>query len=350
MAQPISTGRPATLADIARATDLSIPTVSRALRDHPDVSLETRERVKQEAAKLAYRGSPVARALRTGRYNALSFVVPYGIIGWWEPLLKGAGREAAKLGYQLVLNPVSAHFDDDETSDESSAESIVDFFRRSSNLPVDGFVVVTPDSDAWKSLESAQANPIVIIDDVRDHPGFHVWSSDNYQGARSAVEYLIDKGRQRIAALVPRRGLYGLTIENRLAGYRDAVRAAGLPEIVMNSEETYPPTLNTSDAVDTALADGVEFDGIFALADFAAFGVLRSLRQAGLSVPDRVSVVGFDDDIAAMALDPSLTTMAQPLADIGAAAVRTVVGMVAGDDAAPIAHRMETTLVERNSS
>jgi LacI family transcriptional regulator len=338
-------GRP-TLADVARAAGLSVPTVSRALRNHPDVSDGARRLTLEAAERTGYRLNSAARALRTGRHEAISFVIPYGLIGWWEPLLQGAGRAAHEAGFRVLLNPV-------ELQSGPDSYSLTTFFERAGELPVDAFVLVTPGSDAWKESQTAALKPVVVIDDTREHPGHHVWSSDNYTGAYEAVEYLVSRGRKSIAALVPEPGFVGRMVDERLAGYRDALAAAGLAvrdDLVWHTQETYPPTLETSDAVDVALAHGVAFDAVFALADYAVFSALRSLRRAGVDVPDDVSIVGFDDDAAAAALDPPLTTMAQPLADLGAGAVRTLIDLINGKDSEPVAHRLRPRLVERRSA
>ncbi len=330
----------ATLADMAEELGLSVPTISRALRDHPDVSSSTRSRVKQAAERIGYRGSVAARALRTGRHHALSFVIPYELLGWWEPLLRGAGAEAARRGYRLVLNPVSA---------AGTGEDLSRFFARASDEPVDGFIVVTPDAEEWKDLAAQQAAPVVIIDDLREHPGYEVWCSDGYLGARAAVEHLIDRGRRNIIALSPEAAFPGDALPARLRGYRDAVAEAALPERVLVTAETFPASLEFSDAIDAVIAEGAPFDAVFAPADFVAYAVLRSLRRSGLTVPEDVSVIGFDDDPAAFALDPPLTTMAQPFSEIGAGAVRSLVDALEGLGGEPGSHRLPPRLMERRS-
>ncbi|WGD38181.1 LacI family DNA-binding transcriptional regulator [Lysinibacter sp. HNR] len=335
-----------TMADIARISGLSIPTVSRALRNHPDVSPATKRTVQETATKLGYSVSSVARALRTGHNRALSFVVPLGIIGWWEPLLKGASAEAAKLGYTLILNPVEPS----SKNNPPSSSPLTHLFERVYDLPVDGFVIVTPENDSWQESTRAAKKPVVVIDDTREHPGFHVWLNDNYAGAKTAVEHLIAQGRTKIIALAPTHGMKGMVIEERLAGYRDTLAAAGLNSMVLYSDETYPPTQETSHAINRAIETGLGFDGVFALADYISFSALRSLRQGGLDVPGDVSVVGFDDDVAATATDPSLTTLAQPLGEIGAASVRTLIDLIQGANSVPRSHRLQPRFVKRKSS
>lgn len=330
------------MADLARATGLSVPTVSRALRDHPDVSEDTRRLVKLKADELGYRASSTARALRTGRHFTISFAVPLDLIGWWEPLLRGASQAATAQGYQVILNPF------DRDSDEVRPASLSGFLAGALSLPVDGYVLVSP-SPAW-AMAPADTRPVVVIDDVHDHDGVDVWRSDNYEGARSAVEHLVGRGRKRIAALVPEGGLAGLVVEDRLRGYRDVMAKARLEPTVMASSEGYPSRLLTSDAIDQALSSGVEIDGLFVLADFAAPAIYRSLNRAGLGVGRDISIVGFDDDPSSRDLDPPLTTVQQDLAQLGANAVRNLVDLIDGTRHAPQIHLLPTTLIDRNST
>lgn len=333
--------QPATLADIAREAGLSVPTVSRALRNHPDVSETTRTRVQTLAANLGYRTSAAARALRTGRHDTIGLVLPEEAFGWWEPLAKAASRAAAAHGFHLLLTPIGG----DQSGGLADDRGLADFFEFSSSLPVDGFIVVTPDGDEWKTKTD---RPVVIIDDMRRHPGHHVLLADNVGGSRIATQHLIDTGRTRIIAVAP--DWPGGLVRDRLEGYERALSDAGLTPRVVATSGRYPPVDEFSPAVDELLRSGEHFDGVFALADYLTFAVFRSLRRGNKRIPEDVSVVGFDDGLAAMATDPTLTTVAQPLDQIGARAVDTLIRLVNGDPVKPRIHRLPTHLVIRGSA
>lgn len=345
------------MADIADELGLSVPTISRALRDHPDVGVKTKETVRAVADRLGYRISPAGRALRTGRYDTISFVIPLNLIGWWEPLLRGAGHAAAINGFRLTLNPVDdAYLQSMNDQAPLLGDDLTSFFARSAGQPIDGFVVVSPTDDDWKPTALATGAPVVIIDDLRPHPGFHVWASENHDSAKDGIVRLISSGRKRIVALSPTSAFTGLALDERLAGYTEAMEDAGLEPLILDSDETYPASHLTSNAIDGLLEAGREFDGVFCPVDFAAFAVIRSLRRAGLTVPEDVAVLGFDGDPAALALDPPLSTVAQRFDEIGAGAVTTLIDLIRSDDsdkapaAAPRTHLIPPVFIERSST
>jgi LacI family transcriptional regulator len=337
--------RRATLRDVAAATGVSVPTVSRALRNHSDVSPETQARIAQAAADVGYRPHRVARALRTGRHDALMLLIADEGIGWWQPLLMGAGKATAGLGFQLLLKPMST---------SALAGTIASQDTTLKELPVDGFVVVAPGTTGWSTVASATGKPVVVIDDARHHDDVDVFASDSFRGARDAVRHLVTRGRTEIAALVPAAWRDDLMIRERLRGYRAALEEARLaqrPELVWHTAESYPPRLLTSDALDRVLGSAPEsFDAVFALCDTVAFSAMRSLRAAGRLVPHDVSVIGFDGDISGTTVDPPLSTVAQPFGQLGARAVHRLVELLDGADEPPRTHLLPCELKVRKSS
>lgn len=344
-------GASPTLADVARAVGLSIPTVSRALRDHPDVSKASKAQVREAAERLGYRTSTVARALRTGRHHALSFVVPFGLIGWWEPLVVGAANEAHTLGYTLILNPVE-FADAPRPIRVQGYARVNDVLSMHASAPVDGYVLVSPPGSDWEGQAAKLEKPVVVIDDVAPHPGFDVWRADNYSGARTAVRHLLDRGCRHIVAAMPTTRGGGLMIDHRLAGYQDELAAAGLETttVAIDEDDDGHYGAQRSSELEAMIADGQTIDGVFALEDHIAYSIARSLRRRGLRIPDDVALVGFDDDPYAAVLDPALTTVAQPYDEMGADAVRHLVSRVEGANVTPTFHTMPTSLVIRESA
>ena len=295
---------------------MSKATASRALSvdGHPDVSVETREAVRQAAADLGYRASATARALRSGSFRALSVAIPVverGYLGWWEPALSAARQEAARASYRLVV-----HLLDPRSSD------LGQLLDELADVPTEALILVTPLLTATEEsrLQSMRL-PVVFIDDLAPHPWASTVCGDNRGGGYLAGEHLVERGCKRIAVVLPRGPLS--FAQERLEGFRAALLDAGVPvheDLIIVSDEPFMSP-QTSPGVDALLARGETFDGVFAVIDFLAVTALRSLKRAGRRVPEHVLVVGYDDDRAAWLVDPPLTTVRQPVADYGRTAV-----------------------------
>lgn len=337
-----------TLADVARHAGVGAATVSRALNGRTDVSADTIERVRASAASLGYRPSVTARALRRGSFNALSVVVSESVWGWWEPVLRAAADAAADAGFQLFIHPVS-------TADGSA----VGLIESLTDVPTEGVIAVSV-TDPHEVQEACAriGLPVVAIDDSAHTMHLATIAADNRQGARDMTRHLLSLGHRRVAFvggttddLVPAWG-EGLFVEERLAGYRDALAEAGLTseEIVIGWTEPDDESRATVEALSELLDSGVVPDAIFCVADLVAARVLRTLDAHGLRVPRDVSVAGFDDERAAVLLSPRLTTMRQPFDEMGRLAVELLSRAIAGDSIPVQRHLLPTTLVERDST
>lgn len=335
--------RRATLADVAKAVGLGKATVSRALavQDHPDVSASTRERVRKVAKDLGYRPSVTARALRSGKFRALSVIVPDEGWGWFEPIVLSAFRAAAAEGYQLLVHPVAGM----EGGEAAVVRSLVD-------VPTEGVIVSGSASDT--TLRDAAANinlPIVAIEDRARTVVIPTISVQNRAAARSAVEHLIGLGRQRIAILLPQEEDH--YVSERLAGYFDAIDAAELPrdsDLVIRCADEEDGMAVGWPELDQKLRRGVHIDGLFCIGDHLAGPALRSLRVAGLSVPHDAAVVGFDDWSLARLLDPALSTMRQPYTSMGVEAVKTLLRAIQGENVEVARVEFPAELIIRGSS
>jgi LacI family transcriptional regulator len=339
----------ATLADVAREAGVGIATVSRALNGRPDVSAETIARVREVAATLGYRPSRTARALRRGSFSALSVIVPNSDWGWWEPVLRSAATAAADAGFHLFVHPAPALPGGLDTLIEGLAD-----------VPTEGVIVISvPDQQAIRAACDRIGLPVVAIDDSTHALHLATVAAGNRDGARRITEHLIERGHRRIAfvgAMVD--GLEsswgeGLFIEERLSGYRDAMTEAGIPideDLVIGWPALGIESTVFVDPLDDLLAKGDVPDAIFCVADLAAPPVLRTLSAHGLSVPADVAVAGFDDERAALLMNPQLTTMRQPYDDIGRIAVNLLRRALGGEHLPVHRHTVSATLVEREST
>lgn len=339
----MSTVRRVTLADVSRAAGLGMATVSRslAIHDHPDVNPATRNRVRQIAKDLGYRPSATARALRSGDQRALSFIVSDQGWGWTEQVMRSAFQAATREGYQLFVHPI-----------EGMDRGTIAVMEGLANVPTEG-VITSVGVDQVAIIEAAERLnlPVIAIDDYSTHPLLPSFASDNRGGAKAAVEHLIGQGRRRIAVLVAWDEAYYSV--QRLAGYFDALDAAGIARddrLVMRCEAPDDESAITWPSLDEALKRGVEFDGIFCIADLLAAPALRSLHAAGRSVPGDVAMIGFDDERAARLLNPQLSTVRQPYELIGEQVVAALLRSIRGEHVPVTRVELPTELIIRKSS
>lgn len=339
----------ATLTDVAREAGVGVATVSRALNGRPDVSAETTARVREVAAALGYRPSGTARALRRGSFSALSVIVPDSSWGWWEPVLRSAVTAAAEAGIHLFIHPA--------TEGEGGLDALIEGLA---DVPTEGVIAVSvPDQLAIRAACDRIGLPVVAIDDSVHTLHLATVTVGNREGARQMTEHLIEQGHRRIAfvgaamdELDPSWG-EGLFIEERLAGYREALAAAGIPvdeDLVLGWRELGDETIELVAPLDDLLAAGDRPDAIFCVADLVAPAVLRTIARHGLVVPRDISVAGFDDERAASLMNPPLTTMRQPYDEMGRLAVDLLRTAIGGADTPVRYYTLPATLVERKST
>jgi LacI family transcriptional regulator, repressor for deo operon, udp, cdd, tsx, nupC, and nupG len=307
--------------DVARRAGVSAATVSRALRGLPNVSRETRTKVLTAADDLGYAASPLASALATGRMRSVGVVLPYAGRWFFAEVVRGIEAALRRHGYDLVLHVLA----DDGRRQE--------FFG---SLPVrrrvDALLLVALDVTADEAgLLHELGLPLAWVGEPVE--GVHGELVDDREAARVAVRHLVQLGHRRIASLGgDLNGPRGSgPARRRAAGYRDALAAAGLearpewlPDGGFTAEGAYRATMEIF-----ATDAGERPTALFCQSDEMAFGALGALRRLGLRWPQDVSVVGLDGHELAATFD--LTTVAQPVHDLGAQAARWLVARLAAD-------------------
>lgn len=326
-----------TIADVARVAGVSTATVSRALNHRPDVSADTRQHVERVAAQLGYRGryGHRRRSRRaTHHITLLAHAVDNEYIG---TICSGITDQLDPRAHQLSLLLTKA--------DERLEAEYVRVARRTG---ADGILVVTPRLGDRAFLDLVcDGMACVLIDFYSDDPSLPCIRATNWQGAREATNYLISLGHRRIGFIAGRR--MDQITESREHGYRSALVDAHIP---------YSPEL-TADG-DYSWASGFLAGrkllalhppptAIFASSDLMAFGAIEAAHAAGLRVPDDVSVVGFDDLPMAAEAYPALTTMRQPLYEMGRMAAQMIVSLIEGHDVVSRQIELPTRLVVRQS-
>ena len=327
-----------TINDIAKRVGLSKASVSRALNGKQDVDPETRKRVLKLAAQMGYVPSASARALSNGRSNCLGLLVPTLTWPWILEVLRGVAEEIEPSGYSLILYTTTDGVD----SERAFMSQVVPAGA------VDGLALVIPFGmlDYIEGLAKGGL-PIVVVDDRGHYPDLPTVATTNVEGGRTATRHLIEQGRKRIAML---NGPHDFGCNrDRLKGYKSALHEAGLQVDPRRTVDSDFKEEGGASAMATLLAADPQLDAVFAANDVMAFGAMRALRNAGRRVPDDVAVVGFDDIPASAMTHPPLTTVRQPLYEMGRTAASMVMAAVRGE---PIAKRIElpTSLVIRDSS
>ncbi len=321
----------ATMAEVAAAAGVSIPTVSKVLNGRSDVAPGTRERVVRLLAELGYVPQPRVRR----RVGVIDLVLTE-FSEWATEIVRGAEAAALAFGSRIAVSAVRGDV----------AEHL--WWRSVTASRTDGVVLVltelaTPRRDHLAAFRV----PVVVIEPASD-PGPCVPSvgAANWAGGLRATEHLLELGHRRIGTITGRPGLE--CSRARLDGYRTALRRAGIaidPTLIAAGDFHYESALAAASAM-LALANPPT--AIFAASDVQAMGVYEAARQHRLRLPEDLSVVGFDDVPMAAFASPPLTTLHQPLAEMAALAVRRLLGR--GDAALSGRVELATSLVVRASS
>jgi LacI family transcriptional regulator len=301
-----------TIADVAAAAGVSVATVSKVINDRYGVAERTSERVRAVIEELGYTSSLVAQSLRSRRTNVIA-ILAADIEPFNAELLKGAAQAIRGTGYELVV-----------FSDCGQRDDQVGWERRSLgrvSALTDGAILVTP-----SSVDVPFAAPVVAVDHNVRSSTLPTVDSDNLSGAVTATEYLIGLGHRRIGFLAGRSDLESARLREQ--GYRRALESAGIafdPELVRVGG--YQPETAREAARELLLLDRRP-TAIFAANDTSAIETVAVARAQGLSVPDDVSVIGFDNVPESVLCEPPLTTIDQSIQRMGREAVRMLIGLI----------------------
>lgn len=331
-----------TLADVARLAGVSSATASRVLTGSAQVRPGTRNQVEEAMARLGYARNRAARSSRAGASGSIGLVVCEESIRmftdpFFSRVLWGTSQALAPHDLQLVLLTVSSPRDCRRISR----------YLRSGH--VDGVLMVSMHGRQPLDVHSFGV-PVVLAGrpPVYDDTVSYV-DADNVVGAETAVRHLINSGRKAVATVAGPPDM-GPGID-RLRGYRRAMADAGLsdhPSLVVYGDFVNP---NSAEHATLRLLDcrpGV--DAVFAASDLMATGVIRALRRTGRRIPDDVAVIGFDDGPLALHTDPPLTTVRQPIEEIGARMTQELLAQLGDGPGEPSHVILDTELVLRDSA
>ena len=318
--------------DIAKAAGVSYSTVSRALHNSPLISLEVREQIQRIAGSMGYTPNALAQSLQSKQTNSVGLVITTISDPFFADVVNGVEEEAKKAGISVFL--ATTKNDPDEEID------IIETFSR---RRVDGVIVASSRIDAGYASRLEQIRiPVVMVNAEAEEEGNLIYSVsvDDFDGARQAIRHLIDLGHRRIAYL----GVSNRTVSNkhRMEGYIDTLKKESIeivPERIIINQDTSPGDLVRDFKIGQELCEKIlktDVTAIFCYCDTIAAGVMDTCRRNGISVPQQMSIVGFDDNFICEILSPPLTTIHQPEMEIGKLAMQMILNSLAGEDVVDI--------------
>jgi LacI family transcriptional regulator, galactose operon repressor len=324
-----------TIRDVAAQAGVSVATVSKVINQRYGVAAETNARVLAVIEELGYEASLVAQSLRNHRTNVIGILVA-DLEPFSTELLKGAADAIRGTGFELVVYSAGGR-----TSDQVGWERR--YLSRLSGTLIDGAILVTP------TVTNVRYDaPIVAVDPHTGPSNLLTIDSDNLRGARLATEHLLGLGHRRIAMLTGRPDLQSAQLRER--GYRQALADAGVPvDEDLIQVGAYVPGVS-ADAARKLLAGTDRPTAVFAANDLSAIATIEVAAELGLRVPDDLSVTGFDNVPESALCIPPLTTVNQPIREMGLRAIELLIQLIRGEQPESTHVTLETKLVVRRST
>ena len=330
-----------TIKDIAKKLNLSASTVSRALRDLPDVKPETMKVVKKLAEEWNYQPNPIAQGLVKKKSYNIGVIIPDFMIHFYAEALSGIYKVANDAGYNVMVCQTNELYNNELKS-----------LRTLVSSRVDGLIVAiskeTHNFDHLNSLNLSKT-PLVVFNRVSDKIGASKVVFDDLKSGYKATRHLIDCGCKNIAHIAGPDNLQ--LSEDRKEGYKNALEKYGLKydeELVVSCDFSLE---DGKEAMEKIIQSGKKVDGIFTVCDAAAYGAMAVLKNVGYKIPEDVSVIGFTNEPFAKLIEPSLSTISQPSYEIGETATHLLLKHIESKaEFVPETRILETELIERNSS
>lgn len=335
--QPRGATRRATILDVARRASVSTATVSRALTDPERVAEPTRSRVMAAIAETGYTPNATARNLRARSTKIVLCLLPGLGHSFWNVIINAVEEVLTRAGYGVIFG---------DTRSDPVREAHYDRIVRAGQ--VDGVLLFNGRLPGADFAELDRVVPITLISNDIPSSGLPVFEVDNHAAARTMTEHLISLGHRRIAHITG--PIANVETGERLNGYRDALIDAG---IAVDDDLIWPGKFNFTAGVKAARTFlGLECEqptAVFAASDELAIAFIKTVKDAGLRVPEDVSVAGFDGIEYSAMYDPALTTMLQPRAEMGRLGAENLVLRMSGAQVESKGARLPCSLLIRDS-
>lgn len=329
-----------TIKDIARALGISASTVSRALKDHPDISPKTKKAVKELAEQLHYEPNAIALSLRNANTRTLGVLIPQIVHHFFSSVVSGVEDVAHKSGYTVIF----AQSNEDCEKEKEIVHTLL-------SKRVDGVLAsvskTTTNFDHFHEIRNSNI-PLVFYDRACNIPHTDRVIVDDYTGAYKAVSHLIEMGCKRIAHLATSQELH--IGRNRRNGYIQALKDNGIEvdeEIILRCDTDQ----HAQKCIPYLLSLQKKVDGIFAVNDLTAMTAMSIIKRSGYSIPEDIAVAGFSNSLYARMMDPPLTTVEQHGFKMGQKAATMLIERIQTDeDIETRVEQIKTELVVRSST
>lgn len=331
-----------TIKDVAKMAGVSPSTVSRALSGNAAVKDSTKQKILEAVKLLNYRPNFLAQGLKEGRTKTIGLIIPNIRNPIYPAVARGVEDAAKKFGYSVVL-----------CNTDEDAKTEKEYIQKLRKRWVDGLIIAPAARETEHIVELQKEDfPMVIIVRNVDFLANAV-IIDNFRAAYDAVSFLIKTGHRRIAIV---KGNQQLALyRERFRGYKQALLDAGLPvneELITGDEsDSVQWSLDGYNAIYSLLVQSIKFDAVFATTDLRAIGAIRAIKDHGYKVPEDISVIGFDNLEFSSLIDPPLSTVSQPLYDIGVRAVNKLLALIKSKTISePTVEIMTSELIIRKST
>lgn len=318
------------ISDVAEKTGYSITTISRAINDHPYVSDKTKKKIFDAMKELDYYPNNVAQQLRGKGTKLIGVIISFVTNPFFTYLVDAIEKAAYQVCYQIVIL---------QTLEEPEREKR--FIEMLKKRQLDGLIMTSLDDDSPEVLKLIEAGKIVVCNRYLGEQNIPLIHIDEKKATYEATYYLLSKGHRKIGYVTGNRGSM-LAVDPRFKGYVQALKEFGIEP---NSDCVFPRRLTISDGKSTltdVLALGEERpDALLVISDEVASGILSQCHLLNIEVPETLAIIGFDDQPIAEALYPGLTTVKQPIKEMGEYVAALII--------ANIEHRKQPEMPELNT-